>query len=183
MKKVIALLAFGVLLSSAAMAQDTTAKIIDPAVQKAGEKIPAATLKTLDGKQISSSTFSNNGKPMIISFWATWCAPCKKELNAIAEEYADWQKETGVKLIAISIDDSRNSAKVKPYVDSKGWEYDVYLDENQDFKRAMNVNNVPSTFVINGKGEIVWQINSYVEGGHAKILEEVKKAMAAAETH
>jgi peroxiredoxin len=178
MKNIIASLAIGLLFSTAAIAQDSTKA--DPAVQKTGEKVPAVTVKTLDGKQINTSTFSNDGKPMIISFWATWCAPCKKELNAIAEEYADWQKETGVKLIAISIDDSRNSAKVKPYVDSKAWEYDVYLDENQDFKRAMNVNNVPSTFVINGKGEIVWQINSYVEGGHAKILEEVKKAMAAA---
>lgn len=140
------------------------------------EKLPVVTLKTLDGKTISSADFKNDGKPIVISFWATWCAPCKKELNSIAEEYTDWQKETGVKLIAISIDDARNSPKVKPYVDSKAWEYEVYLDENQDFKRAMNVNNVPHTFVINGKGEIVWQVNNFVEGGHNAIYDAVKKA-------
>ncbi|MBK7310423.1 MAG: TlpA family protein disulfide reductase [Sphingobacteriaceae bacterium] len=140
-----------------------------------GDKIPAATIKKLDGSKINSNTFSNDGKPIIISFWATWCKPCKKELDAIAEEYETWQKETGVKLIAVSIDDIRSSAKVVTDVKTKGWKYEVYLDENQDFKRAMNVNNVPHTFLINGKGEIVWSHNSYTDGDEEKLYENVKK--------
>ena len=140
-----------------------------------GSPIPAADVKTVDGKIVNTSKFSNDGKPMIISFWATWCKPCKKELDAIAEEYADWQKETGVKLIAISIDDSRSAGKVATDVKSKGWDYEVYVDENQDFKRAMNVNNVPHTFVIDGNGKIVWQHNSYADGDEDHLLEVVKK--------
>jgi peroxiredoxin len=139
-----------------------------------GDNIPSASLKTLDGSKINSSTFSNNGKPIIISFWATWCKPCKKELDAIAENYADWQKETGVKLIAISIDDARTTGKVVTDVKTKGWEYEVYLDENQDFKRAMNVNNVPHTFLVDGNGKIVWSHNSYSEGDEEKLYENVK---------
>ena len=88
---------------------------------------------------------------MIIDFWATWCKPCKKELDAISEIYTDWQKETGVKLIAISIDDSRSSGKAATDVKTHGWEYEVYLDENQDFKRALNVGDIPQVFIINGK--------------------------------
>lgn len=140
-----------------------------------GQKIPAAVLKKLDGTKINSTSFSNGGKPMIIDFWATWCKPCKKELDAIAETYGDWQKETGVKLIAISIDDARSSSKVVTDVKAKGWTYEVYIDENQDFKRAMNVNNVPHTFLVNGKGEIVWSHNSYAEGDEAKLYEALKK--------
>lgn len=140
-----------------------------------GDKIPTATVKTLDGKQISTSTFSNDGKPIIISFWATWCKPCKKELDAIAEEYENVQKETGVKLIAISIDDARSSGKVVTDVKTKGWKYEVYIDENQDFKRAMNVNNVPHTFLVNGNGEIVWSHNSYAEGDEEKLFDNVRK--------
>lgn len=144
------------------------------AISSDGDKIPSATLKKLDGSKINSSTFSNNGKPIVISFWATWCKPCKKELDAIAENYADWQKETGVKLIAISIDDARSSSKVVTDVKTKGWDYEVYIDENQDFKRAMNVNNVPHTFLIDGSGKIVWSHNSYAEGDEDKLYENIQ---------
>ncbi len=140
-----------------------------------GRKIPSVDLKSLDGKTVSSSKFSNDGKPMVISFWATWCSPCKKELNTIADVYSDWQKETGVKLIAISIDDSKSSANVKPYVDSKGWEYENYLDVNSDFKRAMNVNMPPHTFIVDGKGNIVWQHVGFKEGDEAAYIEALRK--------
>jgi cytochrome c biogenesis protein CcmG/thiol:disulfide interchange protein DsbE len=140
-----------------------------------GDKIPSATLRKLDGGKINSSTFSNNGKPMIISFWATWCKPCISELNAIHENYPDWIKETGVKLIAISIDDGRSSANVSPFVKTKGWTYDIYLDENSDFKRVMNVNNPPQTFLIDGKGNIVWSHTGFAEGDEEKLYENLKK--------
>lgn len=132
-------------------------------------------IKTLDGKTVETSVIQNDGKPIIVSFWATWCKPCNRELNAIKDVYDDWQQETGVKLVAISIDDARSAAKVKPHVDGNGWEYEVYLDQNQDFKRAMNVVNVPHTFLINGKGEIVWQHTSYVDGSEEELFELVKK--------
>lgn len=138
-------------------------------------KLPSVDIKTLEGKTVNSSTFSNDGKPIIISFWATWCAPCKKELNAVAEVYSEWKKETGVKLIAISIDDSRTSAKVKSYVDSKGWEYDEYLDMNSDFKRAMGVNMPPHTFILDGKGNIVWQHVGFKDGDEEQYIEVVRK--------
>jgi len=136
--------------------------------------IAKVNVKTLKGKTISTSTFKNDGKPMVISFWATWCSPCKKELNAINEVYEDWIEETGVKLIAISIDDARNKHKVKPYVDSKAWDFEVYLDENQDFKRAMNVNNVPYTFLVDGNGKIVYEHNNYVPGDEDELFEKIK---------
>ena len=135
------------------------------------------TLKALDGSAVQTSVIQNDGKPIIISFWATWCKPCNRELNTIKEVYEEWQNETGVKLVAISIDDARSASRVKPWVDGQGWDYEVYLDQNQDFKRAMNVVNPPHTFVINGKGEIVWQHTTFVEGDEEELLEAVKNAM------
>ena len=140
-----------------------------------GRAIPAADLKTLDGKNINANTFSNDGKPMIIDFWATWCKPCKKELDAIAEVYEEWQKETGVKLIAITIDDSRSSARAGADVKTHGWAYEIYLDSNQDFKRALNVGDIPQVFIVDGKGNIVWSKNGYVDGSEAHIYEILKK--------
>ncbi|CAN5501596.1 thiol-disulfide oxidoreductase ResA [soil metagenome] len=137
--------------------------------------IPAALVKTLDGKNFNTRDLNNDGKPMVIDFWATWCKPCVAELNAITEEYAEWQKETGVKIVAISIDDTRNMLSVAPFVSGKGWDYEVYLDPNGDFRRAMNVNNVPHVFLFDGKGNLVLQHNSYSPGDEDKLYEEIKK--------
>jgi thiol-disulfide isomerase/thioredoxin len=149
--------------------------------QKEKRSIPSATVKNMEGSSVNTTELSNNGKPMIINFWATWCSPCKRELNNIADVYDDWVEETGVKLIAISIDDARNAGKVAPYVNGKGWEYEVYIDSNQDFKRALNVNNVPHTFLVDGNGQIVWQHNSYSEGDEEELYEAVKKLAAGEE--
>jgi len=137
--------------------------------------IPNATVKDLDGRSIQTGDLNNDGKPMIISMWATWCKPCIRELNAIKDMYPDWQEETGVKLVAISIDDSRNAAKVRPFISGEGWEYEVYIDENQDFKRLLNVNAVPHTFLVNGKNEIVWQHNGYVTGDEDDLYDLILK--------
>ena len=139
------------------------------------KKLPSVKVKNLKGETVSTDKFSNDGKPMIINFWATWCKPCILELNNINEDYAKWQKETGVKIIAISIDDSRNSKKVAPFVNGRGWEYEVYIDENSDFRRALNVNNPPQTFLLDGKGNIVYSHNGYAPGDEKHLYEEVKK--------
>jgi cytochrome c biogenesis protein CcmG/thiol:disulfide interchange protein DsbE len=141
-------------------------------------KLPAVNVVDMNGKKISTADLTNNGKPYIISFWATWCKPCVKELTTIADVYADWQEETGVKLIAVSIDDSRSSAQVKTLVNGKNWEYEVLLDANSDFKRAMNVNAVPHTFIVNGKGEIVWQHTSFSEGSELELISLIRKLNA-----
>ena len=137
--------------------------------------IPSVQVKKLDGKTFNTSEIKNNGKPIIVSFWATWCKPCVKELNAISEHYADWQKETGVKLYAVSIDDSKSTGHVAPFVNNKGWDYEILLDANMDFKRAMNVINVPHTFLIDGNGKIVYQHTVYAEGDEKHLYEELKK--------
>jgi len=137
--------------------------------------LPSVEVKTLYGENINIQEIENSGKPIVISFWATWCKPCKKELNAIAEVYEDWQEETGVKLIAISIDDTRSMSKVMPYVNASDWDYEVYLDPNGDLKRAMGISTVPHTFLLNGKNEIVWQHKGYVDGDEDELLEQIKK--------
>jgi thiol-disulfide isomerase/thioredoxin len=144
-----------------------------PMLLHAQARMPSVTVQTMDGKKVNTGTWSNGGKPIIVNFWATWCAPCKKELSAIAEVYDDWQTRTGVKLIAVSIDDARSMARVAPYVNGQDWDYEVYLDPNGDLKRALNVNNVPHTFLIDGKGEIVWQHNNYVPGDEKELYRKV----------
>ena len=143
-----------------------------------GAKLPEnITLKSLDGQSVPSSVIQNDGKPVIISFWATWCKPCNRELNTIKDLYEEWQEETGVKLIAISIDDARSASRVKPHVEGNDWPYEVYLDQNSDLKRAMGVVNVPHAFILNGEGEIVWQHAGYQDGGEEEIIEKVRELL------
>lgn len=135
------------------------------------------TLKTLDGESVQSSVIQNDGKPVIISFWATWCKPCNRELSTIKDLYEEWQEETGVKLVAISIDDARSASRVKPHVEGNDWPYEVYLDQNSDLKRTMGVVNVPHTFILNGEGEIVWQHAGYQDGGEEEVIEKVRELL------
>ncbi len=135
--------------------------------------LPSVDLQNLKGSVVNTNEWSNDGKPVIISFWATWCKPCVTELTAIHDEYIDWVRETGVKLIAVSIDDTRNSMRVAPFVNGRGWEYEIYLDPNADFKRAMNVGNIPHTFLMDGKGHIVWQHSGYAPGDEQDLYDNV----------
>ena len=134
-------------------------------------QLPDVRLQDINGKTIQTGSITNNGKPIIISFWATWCKPCLRELKAIHEVYPDWQDETGVKMSIVSIDQAQDANRVKPMVDGFGWEYEVLLDPNGDFKRAMNVQNVPHVFVLDGKGKIVYNHAGYVDGGEEDIYE------------
>ena len=136
-------------------------------------KLPNIEVKTLKGDAFNISELNNDGSPIVISFWATWCKPCKKELNNISEVYEDWQEKTGVKLVAISTDDTRSMSKVAPYINSSDWEYEIYLDPNADLKRAMSVSTIPHTFLLNGKKEIVWQHRGYVEGDEEELYNKI----------
>ena len=148
--------------------------IITTTIYSQNKLLPSVDVKTINGKSININSIENNEMPIVINFWATWCKPCKKELNNIAEVYDEWQDETGVKIIAISIDDTRSMSKVAPYVNSVGWEYEVYLDPNGDLKRAMGVSTVPHTFLLNSKKEIVWQHRGYVDGDEDELFDEIQ---------
>lgn len=139
-------------------------------------KLPNVVLKTLDGKDVNSNTFSNNGKPFAIVVWATWCRPSVNQLSEIQEVFENLVDETGVKIIAISVDDARNKSKVAPLINYKDWgSYEHYIDSNEDFYKAMNIPFPPQTYLFNGKGELVWKKSGYKPDEYKELLEEIKK--------
>ena len=143
--------------------------------------LPSLSLKNTEGETININTYAKNGKITAISFWATWCGPCIKELDAVNEYYADWQDDYNFELVAVSIDNSRSSSKVKPLVAGKGWDYDVYLDENKTLANAMNVTNPPSLFLVDTSGAIVYTHTGYKAGDEFELEEKLKVLNGLAE--
>ena len=137
--------------------------------------LPSVQLKDMNGNAINTAELSNDGKPFVISFWATWCKPCQRELKAIHEVYADWQDETGMKLIVVSIDEAQNAERVKTTIDGRGWEYELILDPNGEFKRQMGVQNPPHTFIVDANGNIVWNHQGYTDGCEEEIIEKIRE--------
>jgi peroxiredoxin len=139
------------------------------------QTLPSVQVKNLEGQPLDFKTVAEPGKITVISFWATWCVPCIKELEAINEHYAEWKEKYNIKLVAVSIDDARTSKKVKPKVLGYGWEYDIIMDENSDLARAMNVNNPPMTFIVDGSGNVVWSHQGYTPGAEEELETQIKR--------
>ena len=151
------------------------AMLLFAAVESVNAQIPSFKLKTIEGKTIDTQTLSNDGKPFIIDFFATWCKPCNRELSAISEVYDEWQKETGVKLYAVSIDKAQNANKVKPLVNQHGWEYEVILDPNSEFRKSFGGEMIPFVVICDGDGKIVYKHNGYTEGAEQELIEKVRE--------
>ena len=145
------------------------------AVMTVSAQLPSVQLKDINGKTVDTAQLSNDGRPFVISFFASWCKPCLRELKAINDLYPDWQEETGMKLIAISIDEGQDSHRVKPMVESEGWEYEVLLDPNSEFKRALGIQMIPYLMIIDGNGNIVETRNGYTDGSETHIIEKIRE--------
>ena len=139
------------------------------------KELPSLSIQDIYGKKVNVADYGSNGKMTVISFWATWCSPCKKELNNVSYLYEDWQEDYNMELVAISIDDARNASKVKAYVNGQGWDYEVLLDFNEDLKRLLSFQTVPFTVLVDEKGKIVYSHSGYVEGDEYVLEGMLKK--------
>ena len=141
------------------------------------QSLPNTALKQLDGRPIKFNEIFENGKVTLVSFWATWCVPCKAEIKNIKDKYEGWKSETDFNFVTISIDDSRAAGMVKGYTKSQGWSWPTYLDQNSDLKRSLNFQNVPFTIIVDQEGKIVYQHTGYEEGGEDEVYEILKNVV------
>jgi len=136
------------------------------------KSIPNINLSDFEGEKTKIFDVIDDGKITIISLWATWCVPCIKELDAINEVYDDWKQELDFKLIAVSVDDSRSVRRAKVLVNGKSWPYEVYLDTNQDFKRALGTSFIPQTLIVKNR-KILYQHTGFQPGDEDYLFEKL----------
>ena len=137
--------------------------------------LPSTPVKDMKGASVPFNKTIEEGKVTLISFWATWCIPCKKEIHAIKTNLSDWQKDVDFNYMVVSEDESREAAKVRSYAKTQGWEFPSYHDPNNDLKRSLNFQNVPFTVILDKEGKVAYMHTSYAEGSEMELYEKVKE--------
>ena len=138
------------------------------------KSLPSANVKTLEGQTLNIQDLGKSGKITVISFWATWCSPCKKELDAIKDYYGEWKEKYNLEFVAVSVDDPRTAAKIPAMVAEKGWEYRILHDYNKEFQIAANVASVPYTLLLDASGAVVYEHTGYAPGDELELEDRIK---------
>ena len=116
-----------------------------------GDKATDFSLRDIDGNQVTLSAYE--GKVVLMSFWATWCGPCKEEMPHLQKLY-DARKDDGFEVLSISTDDARSASKVKPYIKKNGYSFTVLLDKDSSVIGTYNPSKtLPYTVIVDRKGE------------------------------
>lgn len=141
----------------------------------AQKELPKVMVENLKSETIDIREVLNDSVPVVLSFWGTTCKPCLMELDALAEQYEDWNEKRPFKVVAVATDDSRAASKVKAMANGRDWPFTIILDKNQDLKRAMNVNSIPYLYVLDKKGKVVYVHSGYTPGSELEVWEVLNK--------
>ena len=138
----------------------------------AGDMAPNFTVEMLDGSKIELSSL--RGKVVLISFWATWCPPCRQELAHLQEGVID--HFAGRDLVVLPISRGEERKTVEAFLKKMDYTFDVGLDKSQEIYRRYATNYIPRSVVVGKDGKVV-----YVAVGYdAQIAKEVNAAIEAA---
>lgn len=136
---------------------------------------PDLRLEFLDGKNTTLYSLLEKG-PILIDFWATWCEPCKKEM-VFLDKYHRTYVDSGFTVLSINQDTPRSLSKVKAFIRSKRYSFLVAKDPNKQIAQKLNVQVLPTTFLVLPSGIIIWQHVGYLPGDEKDIEEQILKAL------
>jgi len=137
--------------------------------------LPDLSVRLLDGKQVRLSTLLEEG-PLLVSFWATWCAPCKKEMIFL-EEFHQKYNENSFRVLAISTDSPKSMSKVKSYIRAKKHTFLVGIDPNQEIAKKMNALLMPTTLILNKDRKVSWYHQGFIPGDEKEIEAQIRAVL------
>ena len=138
--------------------------------------LPNPMVNDVNGKAVSIAEYVKDGSPKIISLWATWCGPCRMELNALQKVYPKWKENYDIEIIAITVDVGPMLARAKGMFEKNSWDYTFMHDNNQELMGALGIKGIPYSILIDGKGNIK-SIQTGYYPGYEKELEAKIKAL------
>ena len=141
---------------------------------------PSFTLRAIDGTTCSLDSLLERG-PVVINFWATWCKHCSEEMDMLNELYSELQGN-GVTVLGISVDGPRSVSKVKPMAQSRKWNLPILLDTKGEIKAKYRVLALPTLFVVDRTGKVVYTRMGYSPSLKEKIRELLMELTGAEET-
>jgi cytochrome c biogenesis protein CcmG/thiol:disulfide interchange protein DsbE len=106
----------------------------------------SATLSMLDGQPVTVEQF--RGKPLVLNFWATWCAPCRIEAPELERAYQSY-KDRGIQFLAVALDDPD---KVRAFVGEHELTFPVAVDEDRVLSKRYGITGIPTTYFLNPDG-------------------------------
>jgi len=137
--------------------------------------LPDLSVRLLDGKQVRLSALLEEG-PLLVSFWATWCAPCKKEMRFL-EEFHQKYNENSFRVLAISTDSPKSMSKVKSYIRAKKYTFLVGIDPNQEIAKKMNALLMPTTLILNKDRKVSWYHQGFIPGDEKDIEAQIRAVL------
>lgn len=136
------------------------------------------TLRDMDGASVSLSAYK--GKVVVMSFWATWCGPCKEEMPHL-QKMLDAKKAQGLEVLSISTDDARSASQVKPYIKKNGYTFTVLLDKDSSVIGTYNpAKTLPYTVVVDRDGNVAKVSQGYNPGDEVELEKLIDSLLAAA---
>ena len=140
------------------------------------QTLPESVLEDAAGKAVKTSALTDGKTPFAITFWASWCEPCKKELAALTEAAPDWEGKFPMRIYAICVDDVRSIQRAKSLAHTGGWPVTVLYDKNSDLARTLGVSSIPHVFVFDKNGKQVFTHMGYIPGDEETLMEQLLKA-------
>lgn len=138
-------------------------------------RAPNFAAKNLSDKKFELKELLGDG-PVLISFWATWCKPCIKELNELQKVYKKY-KEKGFEILAIDVDGPRSISKVRSRVKGLKWDFPVLWDKTKDVYRKYHVLGIPHTVLIDKSGNIRYTHTTYRPGDEEVIKKKIEELL------
>lgn len=136
-----------------------------------GQAAPDFELSTLDGRRVRLSDL--RGKPVVLNFWATWCAPCRREMPDF-QAVLDKHRDNGIQMYGINV--GEGTVAVRDFMEQVGARFPVLIDHNEEIQAAYKILPLPTTFFIDRNG-VIRQIYQ-TQMSAAQIESEVLRLLA-----